>query len=94
MPRFEIFSKNRHCWVSDLSNLRLQLQSCNGEADVHYTCRLGQHCTLFLTIKEGRVCQRFKSGNPELDWAWLSHSTDAPQQGHLPIIQPILEYSL
>ncbi|ENY71884.1 hypothetical protein [Aeromonas diversa] len=74
MFRFEVFNQDGQCWAHDLNALRNQVMGREGEVMVRYINRLGQSCTLFLMVQSGRVFQRFKHGQPELDWHWLARS--------------------
>lgn len=64
-----------------LLQLQQRLGTYQGEVMVRYLNRLGLSTTLFLTVQQGRAYQRFKAGNPPLDWGWLSqaiHMVHAP----------------
>lgn len=55
----------------NLLQLQQRLHHYRGDVMVRYLNRLGLSTTLFLTIQQGRAYQRFKAGNPPLDWHWL-----------------------
>lgn len=73
-----------------LSLLQLQqrLSTYQGEVMVRYLNRLGLPATLFLTVRQGQAYQRFKAGNPPLDWEWLGqaiHMVPVPDNSMHPL---------
>ena len=73
-----------------LSLLQLQqrLSTYQGEVMVRYLNRLGLPATLFLTVRQGQAYQRFKAGNPPLDWGWLGqaiHMAPVPDNSMHPL---------
>ncbi len=74
MHQFGVWHEGGHQTVHGLPILKHLLQSLQGEVMVRYICRTDNPCTLFLTVKEGVPYQKFKEGNPPLDWQWLENS--------------------
>ncbi|WP_349921247.1 hypothetical protein [Aeromonas veronii] len=58
----------------NLLQLQQRLSTYQGEVMVRYRNRLGLPATLFLTVRQGQAYQRFKAGNPPLDWHWLGQA--------------------
>lgn len=74
MHQFGVWHEGGHQTIYGLPILKHLLQSLQGEVMVRYICRADTPCTLFLTVKEGVPYQKFKEGNPPLDWQWLENA--------------------
>ena len=71
MHQFGVWHEGGH---QTIYGLPILLQSLQGEVMVRYICRADTLCTLFLTVKDGLPYQKFKQGNPPLDWQWLENA--------------------
>lgn len=71
---FEIWDERGREHGLTLPQLQQRLGDYQGDVMVRYLNRLGLPSTLFLTIHQGQVYQRFKADTPRLDWSWLAQA--------------------
>lgn len=75
MGRYILHEGGQSSSFDCLADLQLRIKMLDGECVVYYINRSGRCTSLFLTASNGTVVERYKAGQPVLDWALLEEKS-------------------